>query len=251
MSNNPLISIITPAYNSSKYIGETIESILCQTYANWEMLITDDCSVDNTLQIIESYQAKDERIKLFKLEKNCGPGVARNNSIKFAKGRYITFCDSDDQWKKNKLELQLKFMQENELVFSFSDYEVIDENNNSQLYVKCPKKLTYKKLLRTNYVGCLTAIYDTKFLGKLMMPKIRKRQDWVLWLSIMKKIETTKGLNTSLAVYRNRSNSISSSKFGLLKYNWRVYNQELGFNKSTSFYYLIIFIIHYFFKKYI
>lgn len=228
-----------------------INSVISQTYNNWELLITDDFSSDDTVKIVESYVKKDSRIKLYKLEKNYGAGVARNNSIKFAIGRFIAFCDSDDQWKKNKLELQLKFMQKNELVFSFSDYEVIDENDNYQRYVKCPKKLTYKKLLRTNYVGCLTAIYDTKFLGKLMMPKIRKRQDWVLWLRIMKKIETTKGLNTSLAVYRNRSNSISSSKFGLLKYNWRVYNQELGFNKSTSFYYLIIFIIHYFFKKYI
>ena len=246
-----MVSIITPTYNSSKYIHYTIESIISQTYKNWELLITDDFSSDDTVQIVESYVKKDSRIKLFKLEKNCGAGVARNNSIKFAKGRYITFCDSDDHWKKNKLELQLKFMQENDLAFSFSDYEVIDENNNYQRYVKCPKKLTYKKLLRNNYVGCLTAIYDTKFLGKLRMPKIRKRQDWVLWLSIMKKIETTKGLNTSLAVYRNRRNSISSSKFDLLKYNWSVYNQELGFNKFTSFYYLIIFIIHYFFKKHI
>lgn len=248
---NTLVSIITPAYNSSKFISETINSIINQTYTNWELLITDDLSTDNTIEIVESYAKNDSRIKLFKLEKNSGAAIARNNSIKFAKGRYITFCDSDDKWKKNKLELQLKFMQENELVFSFSDYEVIDENNNYQRYVKCPKKLTYKKLLRNNYVGCLTAIYDTKFLGKLMMPKIRKRQDWVLWLSIMKKIETTKGLNTPLAVYRNRSNSISSSKFNLLKYNWGVYNQELGFNKFISFYYLTIFIIHYFLKKYI
>lgn len=246
-----MVSIITPAYNSSKYIRCTIESIISQTYKNWELLITDDFSSDDTTKIIESYVKKDSRIILFKLEKNYGAGVARNNSINFAKGRYIAFCDSDDQWKKNKLEVQLKFMKENELVFLFSDYEVVDENNNFQRYVKCPKKLTYKKLLRNNYVGCLTAIYDVKFLGKLMMPKIRKRQDWVLWLSIMKKIQTTKGLNTSLAVYRNRRNSISSSKFDLLKYNWSVYNQELGFNKFTSFYYLIIFIIHYFFKKHI
>lgn len=246
-----MVSIITPAYNSSKYIHFTIESIISQTYKNWELLITDDFSSDNTTQIIESYAKNDSRIKLFKLEKNYGAGVARNCSLKNATGRYVAFCDSDDQWKKNKLELQLKFMRENELVFSFADYEVIDENNNYQGYIKCPKKLNFKKLLRNNYVGCLTAIYDAEFLGKLMMPKIRKRQDWVLWLNIMRKIESTKGLNTSLALYRNRSNSISSSKFDLLKYNWCVYNQELGFNKVKSFYYLIIFIINYFLKKFI
>jgi len=192
-----LVSIITPTYNSERFIAQTIESVINQSYTNWEMLITDDCSNDNTIDIVKFYQSKDSRIKLFKLEKNHGAGVARNHSLKNAKGRYVAFCDADDQWKKNKLELQLKFMEENNLEFSYSDYEVIDENGNFLRNVKCPKKLTYKKLLRNNYVGCLTAIYDTKFLGKLMMSKIRKRQDWVLWLNIMKKIESTRGLNIS------------------------------------------------------
>ena len=240
-----------PTYNSENYILESIQSIINQSHENWELLITDDCSTDNTIELIKEYIKKDKRIKLFKLKKNSGAGIARNFSLKNATGRYIAFCDSDDKWKKNKLELQLKFMQENDLVFSFSDYEVIDEDENYKGYVKCPTKLTYKKLLKNNYIGCLTAIYDAEFLGKLMMPKIRKRQDWVLWLIIMRKIESTKGLSTSLAFYKDRSNSISSSKFNLLKYNWIVYRQELGFNKITSFCYLIIFIIHYFFKKYL
>jgi teichuronic acid biosynthesis glycosyltransferase TuaG len=244
-----MVSVITPTYNSSKYIRFTIESIISQTYKNWELLITDDFSSDNTIQIIESYAKNDSRIKLFKLEENSGAGIARNFSINKAQGRYIAFCDSDDQWKKNKLEFQLKFMKENNLVFSFTDYDIIDEQGISKGHIKCPKFLTYNKLLKNNYIGCLTVIYDTKTLGKLLMPKIRKRQDWVLWLSIMKKIKFTKGLNTSLSIYRDRSNSISSSKFYLLKYNWNVYHKELGFNKIISFYYLIIFIFHYFLKK--
>lgn len=246
---NEMVTIITPTYNSSKYIEETIVSVLNQTYTNWEMLITDDCSTDNTIQIVESYTKNENRIKLFKLEKNSGAGIARNYSIKKAQGRYIAFCDSDDQWKKNKLEFQLKFIKENNLVFSFTDYDIIDEQGIYKSHIKCPRILTYNKLLKNNYVGCLTVIYDTKTLGKLKMPKIRKRQDWVLWLSIIKKIKFTKGLNTSLSIYRDRIHSISSSKFNLLKYNWSVYHKELGFNKIISFYYLIIFIIHYFLKK--
>jgi glycosyltransferase involved in cell wall biosynthesis len=248
-SQENLVSIITPSYNSEEFISETINSIINQTYTNWELLITDDFSTDNTIEIVESYVKNDSRIKLFKLEKNSGAGIARNFSINKAQGRYIAFCDSDDQWKKNKLEFQLKFMKENNLVFSFTDYDIIDEQGVSKGHIKCPKILTYNKLLKNNYVGCLTVIYDTKTLGKLLMPKIRKRQDWVLWLSIMKKIKLTKGLSTSLSIYRDRIHSISSSKFDLLKYNWSVYHKELGFNKIVSFYYLIIFIFHYFLKK--
>ena len=244
-----MVSVITPTYNSSKYIRYTIESIISQTYKNWELLITDDFSSDNTIQIIESYAKNDSRIKLFKLEENSGAGIARNFSINKAQGRYIAFCDSDDQWKKNKLEFQLKFMKENNLVFSFTDYDIIDEQVISKGHIKCPKILTYNKLLKNNYIGCLTVIYDTKTLGKLLMPKIRKRQDWVLWLSIMKKIKFTKGHNTSLSIYRDRIHSISSSKFDLLKYNWSVYHKELGFNKIISFYYLVIFIFHYILTK--
>ena len=140
-------------------------------------------------------------------------------------------------------------MKKNNLVFSFTDYDIIDERGVFKGHIKCPKILTYNKLLKNNYVGCLTVIYDTKTLGKLLMPKIRKRQDWVLWLSIMKKIILTKGLSTSLSIYRDRIHSISSSKFDLLKYNWSVYHKELGFNKIISFYYLIVFIFHYFLKK--
>ena len=249
MNINNLVSIITPSFNSQRFISETIESIINQTYTNWELLITDDFSTDNTIEIVESYSKNDSRIKLFKLKKNLGAGLARNFSINKSQGRYIAFCDSDDQWKTNKLEVQMKFMKENNLVFSFTDYNSIDEYGISKGYIQCPKILTYNKLLKNNYVGCLTVIYDTKTLGKLLMPEIRKRQDWVLWLSIMKKIKLTKGLNTSLSIYRVRTNSISSNKFDLLKYNWSVYNRELGFNKFTSFYYLLIFIINYFLKN--
>ena len=124
----PLVSIITPCYNSAKFIGETIDSIQAQTFKDWELIITDDCSTDNTTEIIERYIAADPRIKLYKLEKNSGGGVARNNSIKAAKGRYIAFCDSDDRWHPWKLAKQLEFMQKNDYAFSYTSYMTCDED---------------------------------------------------------------------------------------------------------------------------
>jgi len=244
-----LVSIITPTYNCSEHISETIKSIQAQTYCNWELLITDDCSTDQTTDIIVTYQKTDNRIKLFLLNNNQGAGSARNNSIKKASGRYIAFCDSDDQWKSNKLEMQLSFIIKNNLSFSFTDYDIISENNQFLKRIKCPHRLTYSMLLKNNYVGCLTAIYDKEKLGKMYMPMIRKRQDWVLWLNIMNKIKHTKGLNESLSIYRRRNRSISHDKLLLIKYNWKVYRQELKFSFLMSFIYLTQFLFFYTIKK--
>ena len=244
-----LVSIITPTYNCSEHISETIKSIQAQTYCNWELLITDDCSTDQTTDIILTYQKTDNRIKLFLLNNNQGAGSARNNSIKEASGRYIAFCDSDDQWKSNKLEMQLSFIIKNNLSFSFTDYDIISENNQFLKRIKCPHKLTYSKLLKNNYVGCLTAVYDKEKLGKMYMPMMRKRQDWVLWLNIMNKIKHTKGLNGALSIYRRRNRSISHDKLLLIKYNWKVYRQELKFSFLVSFIHLTQFLFFYIIKK--
>lgn len=244
-----LVSIITPSYNSEKFISETINSILNQTYSNWELLITDDCSTDNTIEIVNYYSKRDSRIKLFTLEKNSGAGVARNNSIMHAKGKYIAFCDSDDQWKEFKLSKQVDFMVTNNLSFTYSSYDVIDEDNNKLKSIFSPIKLSYKKMLRNNYVGCLTAIYDQDKLGKIYMSKIRKRQDWTLWLKIFKIIKNTRGINETLAIYRDRRGSISNNKVLLLKYNWIIYNEELGFNKLKSLMLLLNFLYYYARKK--
>ena len=180
---------------------------------------------------------------------NQGAGVARNNSIKEASGRYIAFCDSDDQWKKNKLEVQLSFIINNKLSFSFTDYDVVSQNNKFLKRIKCPHRITYSKLLKNNYVGCLTAIYDKEKLGKMYMSTARKRHDWILWLNIMNKIKHTKGLNESLSIYRKRDSSISNNKLLLIKYNWKVYRQELKFSYLTSFIYLLQFLFFYILKK--
>ncbi len=243
-----LVSVIMPTYNSEKFIAESIDSIINQSYSNFELLITDDNSNDKTVEIIKKFQEADSRIKLFILNKNSGAGVARNNSIKFSKGKYIAFCDSDDLWKEKKIEKQIDFMISNDLYFTYSSYEVIDEKNSKLKTIYVTEKLNHKQMLCNNYVGCLTAIYDQEKLGKIYMSKIRKRQDWTLWLKIFKIINQTSGIVEPLAVYRDRSDSISNNKFDLLKYNWIVYNKELGYNKVKSVLLLINFL-HYYAKK--
>ena len=182
-----LVSIIMPSYNSSKYIAKTIDSIVSQFYTNWELLITDDCSTDNTCEIIKEYAAYDQRIKLFVMEENKGAGVARNKSIEEAKGRYIAFCDSDDRWKPEKLEVQLRFMVENRVEICYSSYLKCNENDKVFGIVIAPSKISYKKMTRNDYIGFLTCIYDTHQIGKIYMPTLRKRQDWAWKILLMKK----------------------------------------------------------------
>jgi glycosyltransferase involved in cell wall biosynthesis len=244
-----LVSIITPTYNSEKYITETIKSIQGQTYTNWELLITDDCSTDQTIDIIKSFQKGDKRIKLFLLNKNQGAGVARNNSIKEANGRYIAFCDSDDLWKEHKLSKQIKFMKENQVFFTYCSYEIVNEKREYIQTIIPPPIITYNDLLSWCWVGCLTAIYDTKILGKKYFPKIRKRQDYILWLKILREINQTKGLLEPLATYTKRQGSISSNKLGLVKYNYLVYKKGLGYNSFKSLILLGRYLCKYIIKK--
>lgn len=244
-----LVSIITPTFNSSQTIGITIDSILNQTYKCWELIITDDNSEDNTIELINKFSKLDKRIKVFKLDNNSGAGVARNNSIKQAKGKYIAFCDSDDTWLPEKLRSQIDFMKKNCLAFTYSDYNLIDECGAVIGSIKSPSVLCYNDILKNNYVACLTAIYDQDKLGKVYMSNIRKRQDWTLWIRILSTIDVTLGQNKILANYRIRPNSISTNKFGLIKYNWMVYRKELGLNIFISTYYLVRFLFYYFLKK--
>ena len=242
MSQGSLVSIITPSYKSERFISQTIESVLSQTYLNWEMIIVDDVSPDNSNSIIEEYIKKDDRIKLINLEKNSGPAVARNRAIKEAKGRYIAFLDADDLWMPEKLEKQIEFMTEYNLDLTYSSYKLIDENNNGLGKFITKDIISYESLLKTNSIGCLTAIYDSKNLGKVYMPDIIKRQDYGLWLKILKKIGNTKGMLEPLATYRILKSSVSSNKFIALLYVWKIYRnvEKLGF--ITSFYYICHFI---------
>ena len=199
-----LVSIITPSYNSAAYIAEMIESILAQTYTNWELLITDDCSTDDSVKIIESYAAKDSRIKLFRLASNSGAGIARNKSIEEARGRYIAFCDSDDLW-------------------------------NIIGFTKRKPKVTFSSTKIINYIGTSGVLLDTKEIGKFYMPPIRRRQDWALWLDILKVTHNAHCYGESLGYVRTGNKaSLSGKKFKLPKYHIAIYHNHLGYPKIIA-----------------
>ena len=228
---NELVSIITPTFNAEKFIRATIESVLNQSYQNWEMILVDDASTDKTIAIIKEFTIKDNRIKLIELSKNSGNGFARNVALEKAVGKYIAYLDADDIWLPIKLENQIQFLKANNLPFTFSFYDCIDEEGNSlNRRVEAPLELTYNQLFFCNYVGNLTAIYDVDFFGKIVIEATQKRQDWRLWLTILKQIEVTKPVPEILALYRIRKDSISASKFKLIKHNFGVYRDFHGFN---------------------
>lgn len=231
----PLVSILIPTFNSAQFIADTIASVQQQTYSNWEIIVVDDASTDATVDLISKIMEKDVRIQLQVLEKNSGTGVARNFGVAKAAGKYISFLDADDLWKPEKLEKQINFMQKYKLPFTFSFYDCIDEQGKSlNKRVEAPLNLIYRQLFFCNYVGNLTGIYDVEFFGKISISSIRKRQDWMHWLTILKKIKTAKPVPESLALYRIREYSLSTSKTALIQYNFAVYRQFHGYNLVVS-----------------
>ncbi|KIA98022.1 glycosyl transferase [Flavobacterium sp. KMS] len=238
-----LVSILIPTYNCENFIRSTIQSVLNQSYSHWEIIIVDDASTDNTVVIIKEFAQDDNRIKLTELEKNSGNGFARNIALDKAAGRYIAFLDADDLWFPLKLEKQIQFLKDKDLPFTFSFYEWIDEEGNVlNKKIEAPINLTYEELFFCNYVGNLTAIYDVEFFGKIRIEATQKRQDWRLWLTILKQIKEAKPVPESLAYYRIRKDSISSSKFKLIKHNFGVYRRFHGFNFVVSCIYMTRFL---------
>lgn len=226
IERKPFVSIIMPSYNSSDYIKQSIESVLAQDYQNWELLITDDCSIDNTLSVIRKFEENDERIKVFENKINSGSGVSRNYSISMAKGKYIAFLDSDDLWRPNKLTKQIDFMESNKYIFTYTAYQKFDRNR-ARGTIKPIPSVNYEKLLSNNVIGCLTAIYNADVLGKVYMPVIRKKQDFGLWLKILKITPKAYCLNEVLADYRCDS-GVTSNKFRVLSHQWDFYRKVVG-----------------------
>ncbi len=234
---NNLVSIITPVYNSAKFLESTIDSVLAQTYTNWEHILVDDCSTDDSADIIKRYRARDSRIVYIKLAKNSGAGIARNTAIKAAKGDYIAFLDSDDQWYRQKLERQLHFMRKNDYNFTFTDYDIlIDDNEKTNITIQSGAKVTYKRALYNNPIGCLTVIYNVKFFGKQYFPNVLKCEDYALWLRLLSKTDGY-GLNECLSSYRKRSDSVSANKFDLIQYVWHIYRKVAKLSMIYSFFY--------------
>ena len=235
-----LVSIITPSYNSESYIKDTIDSVQRQTYQHWEMIITDDGSVDNSVSIIEELINEDDRIKLFKIA-NSGPAIARNNSIKNAQGEYLAFLDSDDLWFPKFLNISILNVKDSE-GFVFSSYKRCNEITLEEEYTDfiVPEKVTYYDILKTNSISCLTAFIDVKRLGKLFMPEVMYRQDMGLWLSYLKKIKYAKGIKEPLAIYRIRRESHSRNKKKLLKPQWYFYRKVEKLSIIATIYYMLI-----------
>ncbi|MGB7786119.1 MAG: glycosyltransferase [Salinimicrobium sp.] len=250
LMENSLVSIIMPVYNAEAFIQESIASVQQQTHANWELLIIDDASKDRTLELVEQQKINDSRIKVHELPTNQGAGFARNIGIKASKGDFISFLDADDIWKPEKLQKQLQFMEEQQVQVCYSSYNLIDEAGQPlNKTVKALQKLPFEKLLRANYVGNLTGIYNAKDLGKIYCPLIRKRQDWGLWLLAVRKAGGAKGIQQALAQYRVRQNSISGNKWEMLGYNYKVYRKVLGFSALKSGFWMLLFLWEQFFVK--
>jgi len=247
----PLVSVITPVYNAEKFISETIQSVLHQTYDNWELILVDDGSTDHSLDIIAKFTQAYSNIVLFKNDKNSGAAITRNRGTEEAKGEYIAFLDADDLWLPTKLEKHIQFMRNQELQVSFSSYELMDENGDSlHKRIQALETLSYNKLLKCNYIGNLTGMYHVKSLGKIYTKNLRKRQDWLLWLEAVKRSGAPAlGIQESLAYYRLQSDSMSANKLGLIKYNYAVYRIGLQFSVVKSIVYMILFLYEYLFVK--
>lgn len=234
-----LVSIITPNYNCACFIAQTINSVLSQTYKNWEMLIVDDCSTDGSYEIALEYAAKDVRIKVFRNERNSGAAISRNKAIKESKGEYLAFLDSDDLWAPEKLERQLKFMQENNCDFSFTEYEHIDENGKSlHKKAKVIKKIGYKNYFLHCWTGCLTVVYKQDVNCKIYGPNVKNNNDYALFLEVLKSGAKAMGLKECLAFYRIHTGSISRNKFKKIKPYISVLNKYNNVPKIFCYFFL-------------
>lgn len=236
MKSKPLVSVVMPLYNSERYVEDSINSVISQTFRDWELILVDDASSDSTCEKVEPFLA-DDRIIYCCLSTNSGSAVARNTAIEKAQGRYIAFLDSDDMWISTKIEVQLAFMRKNNYPFVFSAYNKVDEQGNITGSVGIPLLVNYYDLLKVCSIGCLTAIYDTEYFGKVYMPLIRKRQDLGLWLKLLKQTDYAYGLNEVLANYRVHSNSISANKLNAASYTWRLYRHYEKLNLLSSAYF--------------
>lgn len=233
-----LVSIIMPNYNSAKFIRDTIDSVVAQTYQNWELIIVDDCSSDNSLEIIQQYE--DSRIHVIKNTVNSGAAISRNNAIEVANGRWIAFLDSDDLWEQNKLKEQLEFMNEKKCSFSFTHYYF--DKNNGYLREFSPKKdvYDYNAILKHCYIACPTVIYDSYVLGKVHMPiEAVKREDFGCWLRILKQNFNAHCLHKCLTTVKIHTDSVSYNKTKMIKYQWQVYRKVEKLSLFKSLYYMV------------
>ena len=209
-----LVSIIMPSWNTAQFIDKSIQCVLDQTYQNWELLIVDDCSTDNTDEVVTSFT--DKRIKYYRNEKNSGAALTRNKAMREARGEWVAFLDSDDLWTSDKFEKQIKFMVDNGYKLSYTEYEKIDEDDNPlNIYVSGPDIVNKHQMYNYDYIGQLTMMYSSKHFGLIQIKDIKKNNDYAIRLQLFKKPGTKAHLlKENLAKYRIRNQSISHDKFG-------------------------------------
>ncbi len=229
-----LVSVIMPSYNTAKYISDSINSVLYQTYKNWELIIVDDCSTDNTDEAVKPFLS-DNRIMYLKNEKNSGAAVSRNYALREAKGKWIAFLDSDDLWEKDKLEKQISFMEKNGYKFSYTDYIEIDENSEPLgVTVTGPKVISKTKMFDYCWLGCLTVMYDAEAVGLIQIEDIKKNNDYAMWLKVCKNADCFL-LDEKLASYRKRKGSISNHGYlKLIKWHYKLYRNSEKRNPAVS-----------------
>lgn len=237
MQSNPFVSVVMPCYNAEKYIRESIESVIKQTFLNWELIIVNDGSKDNTISIIQEYASKDPRIRCIDCPVPSGsPAEPRNIGIRESVGRYIAFLDSDDIWTPDKLDSQLELFSKGDYIIVYCDYESITENGERMdRKVKEPDCCNYKQLLRFNCIGCSEAIIDTEKIGKPQFKKIG-HEDYLFWLEIMKNGGMAINTNQVQLLYRERTSSVSGNKLQAAKWAWNIYRKELNLPLYKAYY---------------
>lgn len=238
-----LISIITPNYNSSRYLFETYQSVISQSYPNWEWVIVDDNSSDNSKEIIKSFN--DSRIILLENSENKGAAYSRNLALKEAKGRFITFLDSDDLWENNFLEISINYLINSEETLVYSSYKRVDENLNKLLddFISIDY-VDYDRILLNCPIPMLTAMYDTKSIGKIYFPDVELREDHAMWINLLRKIKYARSINQSLGIYRMRDNSVSRNKFIIGIKQFKLYYDFMNMNFFKSSYYTFCWAIN-------
>ena len=236
---SPCISIITPCYNSQKYLDKMISSIISQTYTNWEAIIVDDCSTDNSIQIIEKFLNSDPRVKLIKLDKNVGAASARNKAISIAKGRYITFLDSDDYWNKNFLKYSLYHAKKHP--FIYSSYNRVNENEQYIDTITAYPHVDLNRILKGTPISCLSAFIDTKKYGKKLFSQSAHREDLAYWVSLLADFNVAYGFDFCEANYRIHQNSSSSNKIKMAYLTWQDYRN----NHNLTFLKCLYYFVHY------
>jgi teichuronic acid biosynthesis glycosyltransferase TuaG len=235
MLTSELVSIITPAFRAARFVGDSIRSAVAQDYPNWEMLIVDDCSPDDTAKRVEEWVGRDSRVRLIRQPRNGGPAAARNAALASASGRFAAFLDSDDYWLPQKLSRQLEFMRTNGAAISFTGFRRITEDGGQiGRLLTVPERLTYTQLLGNTAIATSTVIIDRSITGPLQMRPVYY-DDFVLWLSLLRRGHVAFGMNEDLMRYRVVGKSVSRNKSRSAREVWKTYRnvEELGILRSA------------------